>query len=207
MATAPAAPFTTLPLFATRKDLLDRSDVDLLTQLIVPTDREMVFSPELLRLVVEGEAGLDGEAAQDYTEEERQSIALALQVMDKALADASELVGGYGFTAAQSSPLLARVTSIIALYFLHGHHHIPEHIERQFNVQLKLLEKMASGQIKAGLPTDPVTPEDAIQITSERRRYGAPRPYRNPDQFTPEWGVAGLGVRPELEGDCGVLCD
>lgn len=194
-------------LFATRKDLLDRSDVDLLTLLVVPTDREMVWSPELLRLAIM--QGLESAAAADYTDEERESTRLALEVLDKALADASELVGGYGFAPAQASPLLARLTSIIALYFLYGHHQIPEHMERQFAAQLKLLDKMAAGQIKAGVAVEPAVPEDAIQITSERRRYGAPHPYRNLNQHTREWPTESTdGVAaPELPGDCEALCD
>ncbi len=155
-------------MLATRQDLLKRANVDVLLQLAVPTDFEMIFQPEMLR------AAINGGVLTGYTADEQSACAAALVVIDQALADADELVRGFGITAATASPLLARMTSTIALYYLYGLHSIPESVEAAYQAALKTLKGFANGDITIGVaPTDAAgTSPDVVLFASPTRRYG-----------------------------------
>src|SRR3989338_8958947 len=112
-------------MFATRSDLLARSNARRLAQLAVPAD--VVMPPEdALRIAIDG-GSLDG-----YTQAEQSALTLALDAIDKALADANELIVGYGIPATAQSPLIARLCSTIALYYLQGAERMTDDVNKAY---------------------------------------------------------------------------
>ena len=87
--------------FASRSDLLARSNARRLAQLAVPADMDMV-PDEALRAAI---AGSDLSA---FSQAEQAALALALEAIDKALADADALILSYGIPDTVQTTLLAR---------------------------------------------------------------------------------------------------
>lgn len=76
-------------------------------------------------------------------------------VVAKALADAGELVDSYlgavvAVPLATVPPAVARHTTVIALYLLHGQA-VPDKIATDYQTSLRWLEKVAAGVIKASV--------------------------------------------------------
>ena len=153
--------------FATRADLLARSNARRIAQLSVPSDMDMV-PDNALRVAIAG-GDLSG-----FTDAERAALALALDAIDKSLSDADDLLLSYGLPATAQNNLLARLASTVALLYLQGAERMTKEVAEAYDSTVKILKSHARGELDL-LPTAPtdVTPsEDAIIIESRRRRYG-----------------------------------
>ena len=154
-------------MFATRPDLLARSNANRLAQLAVPADCDMV-SDEALRIAI---AGGDLTA---YSTIDQATLALALTAIDNALADASALMAGYGVPDTVQTPLLARLASTIALYYLQGTGRMSEDVTKAYDATIKTLESFKKGLVSL-IPVSPSVPVAEIgagaEIGSGHRRY------------------------------------
>jgi len=131
--------------FATRHDLLARSNAKSLAVLAVPADKEM---PGIaLR------AAIDGEDLSEYPEVDNETMELALATLDKCLADADALLISYGVPADARSDLLARYASVVALYYLYQGEKITEEIKASYDEVISQLVKFSKGLINL-LPPD-----------------------------------------------------
>jgi len=152
--------------FATRTDLLARSNARRLAQLAIPADRDMV-PHEALRAVI---AGADLSV---YTAQDQASLTLALDAIDKALADADAVILSYGIPATVQTTLLARLCSTIALYYLQGAEQLDKPETSAYDAAIAMLKAHARGDSNL-IPVDPnaVVVEDTAIITSNQQRYG-----------------------------------
>ncbi len=156
--------------FATRSDLLARSNARRLAQLAVPAD--MVMPPEsALRIAI------DGGNLGAYTIEQQTSLHEALVAIDKVLGDANELILSYGIPATVQTPLLARLASTIALYFLQGTEHMTDDVAKAYKGVIDMLKAHVSGEMNLIPPSQDngSTSDDAVIFVSSSRRYGAGR--------------------------------
>ncbi|NTZ82391.1 DUF1320 domain-containing protein [Burkholderia metallica] len=153
--------------FATRSDLLARSNARRLAQLAVPADKAMV-PDEALRIAIEG-GDLDG-----FTPDERAALALALDAIDRALADADALLLSYSIPATVQTTLLARLASTVALYYLQGAERMTDDVRRAYEGVIDTLKSHARGDISLipPGPDDPVPSDDLAIIESQPRRFG-----------------------------------
>lgn len=155
-------------IFATRADLLARSNARRLAQLAVPTDMGMVPEAALRDAITEQD--LSG-----YTETDRVALALALEAIDKALSDADALILSYGIPETVQTTLLARLTSTIALYYLQGAERMTDDVRQAYEAVIATLKAHARGELSL-LPPDPDAPPvldaDGVAIYSGRPRYG-----------------------------------
>ncbi|GEM_PF-1139298 len=152
--------------FATRIDLLARSNARRLAQLAIPADIAMP-PDDALRVAISG--GTMG----DFTQADQDAIELGLDAIDKALADANALILTYGIPATVQTTLLARLTSTIALYYLQGAERMTDDVQRAYDGAIATLKSHARGEINL-IPADPTaTPivGDVITITSNTGRY------------------------------------
>lgn len=152
--------------FATRADLLARSNARRLAQLAVPAD--MAMPPdEALRVAI---AGGDLSA---YTPAEQVALAAALAAIDDALSDADALILSYGIPDTVQTTLLARLASTIALYYLQGAERMTKEVQQAYDAAVAMLNKHASGQLNLipAAPTDPVPSSDLVIIESRPGRY------------------------------------
>lgn len=153
--------------FATRADLLSRSNARRLAQLAVPADLAMV-PDDALRAAIEG-----GDLS-SYSEADQAALALALDAIDKALGDAQALLQSYGIPASVHSTLLARLASTVALYYLQGAERMTEDMQKAYDAVLKTLGDHSKGLLNL-LPDDAAEPapvqNDAAFIVSGRSRY------------------------------------
>jgi len=156
-------------MFATRSDLLARSNARRLAQLAVPAD--VAMPPEsALRIAI---AGGDLTA---LTPAEQTSLNLALAAIDQALADANELIVSYGIPATAQSTLIARLCSAIALYYLQGAERMTDDVNKAYEGAVATLKSHARGDLSL-LPAVPTTIpllEDQVLFDSQPRRYGSP---------------------------------
>lgn len=153
--------------FALRSDLLARSNARRLAQLAVPADMPMP-SDAALRIAIEG-GGLDV-----FEPTEKESLRLALLAIDGALADAAELIVSYGIPVTAQSPLLARLCSTIALYYLQGAERMTEDARHAYEGSVATLKAHARGDINL-VPLSAaaaILPEDQVLLGSDTRRYG-----------------------------------
>jgi len=154
--------------FALRSDLLARSNTRRLAQLAVPAD--VLMPPEAaLRTAIEG-----GDLSA-LTSIELVSLNLALQAIDNALVDASELIVGYGIPDTVQSALLARLASTIALYYLQGAERMTEDVRHAYEGSVATLKAHSRGDINL-VPLSAaatILPEDQVLLVSDVRRYGA----------------------------------
>ncbi len=157
--------------FATRADLLARSNARRLAQLAVPADLAMVPDDALRAAIAGGD--LDG-----YSEADQAALALALDAIDKALDDADALMRSYGIPASVHSTLLARLASTVALYYLQGAERMTEDMQKAYDAVLRTLGDHAKGKLNL-LPADAAEPPapqtDAAFIVSGHSRYGRRR--------------------------------
>jgi phage gp36-like protein len=156
--------------FATRADLLARSNARRLMQLAVPADVAMP-PDESLRVAI------DGGALTGYTPDEQAALTLALDAIDKALGDADALLLSYGLPDTLQTTLVARLSSTVALYYLQGAERMTDDVEKAYKGVLDVLNNHATGKLslippEPPLPTDPVISDDLVQFESSARRYG-----------------------------------
>ena len=154
--------------FATRADLLARSNARRLAQLAVPADVEMV-PDDALRVAIAG-GSLAG-----YTQAQQSSLMLALDAIDKALADADALMVSYGVAATAQAPLLARLASTIALYYLQGAERMTDDVNKAYESTVATLKAHSRGDVVL-VPVPPTVPplsEEPVLFNSSPRRYGS----------------------------------
>lgn len=153
--------------FATRSDLLARTNARRLAHLAVPAD--MPMPPEsALRVAI---AGGDLTA---YSADEQTALAAALGAIDDALADADELIISYGVPATASTKLLTRIASTIAMYYLAGTENASEEARKSYEAVIATLKAQARGELNLvpADPADPVVVDDLVTIESTPSRYG-----------------------------------
>ena len=153
--------------FATRADLLARSNAMRLAQLAVPADMEMV-PDDALRIAI---AGGDLSA---FSAAVRAALTEALATIDKALADADALILSYGIPSTVRTTLLARLASVIALYYLQGAERLDKQDAVAYEGAINTLKSHARGDVNLipAAPSAPVPSSDMAIITSNRGRYG-----------------------------------
>lgn len=153
--------------FASRSDLLARSNARRLAQLAVPADMDMV-PEDALRTAIEG-GDLGG-----LTPREQEAVALALDAIDRALADADALLLSYSIPERVRTTLLARLASTVALYYLQGAEAMTDDVRRAYEGVLDTLKAHARGDISLVPPAsdDPVPSDDLAIIESAPRRFG-----------------------------------
>lgn len=153
--------------FATRADLLARSNARRLAQLAIPAD--MAMPPdEALRVTIAG-----GDLAA-YSADERTALAAALDAIDKALGDADALIESHGIPAAVRSTLLARLASTIALYYLYDAEKCPREVRDAYDGAVGTLKAHARGELSLTPAAAPATPGDdgGPAVFSTPSRYG-----------------------------------
>ena len=152
--------------FATRADLLARSNARRLAQLAVPAD--MAMPPDdALRLAVVG-GDLSG-----FTPAEQTALAAALVAIDNALADAEALILSYGIPATVQTTLLSRLASTVALYYLQGAERMTDDVRKAYEAVIATLKAHARGELDLipAAPADPVPSDDLVIIESAPGRY------------------------------------
>jgi phage gp36-like protein len=152
--------------FATRADLLARSNARRLAQLAVPTDQDMVPDEALRAAIAGGDLSL-------FSVAEQASLVLALEAIDKALADADALLLSYGLAATVQGTLLARLASTVALYYLQGAERLDKQDAIAYEGAIATLKAHARGELNLAPPvaSDPVIVTDSIFIESQPSRY------------------------------------
>ena len=202
--------------FATRADLLARTNARRLFNLAVPADLPPVAEACLRQAISDGDLSVFNENIDD-----KLSAECALDAIDKALADADALIISYGIATNAQNSLLARIASTIAFYYLHSAESIPEDVRKSYEGVVDSLKNHAAGRLD-------LTPEanntgesvnnDAIIIESSPPRYGHRdinafvRGFNafNPPTSSPLPAGEGLGVRasasPEGRG-ANTLCN
>ncbi|MCK9635972.1 MAG: DUF1320 domain-containing protein [Methylobacter tundripaludum] len=154
--------------FATRADLLARSNARRLAQLAVPADKAMPPDDALRIAIAGGDISV-------YTADEQDALSLALDAIDKALADADALLLSYGIPATVQTTLLARLASTVALYYLQGAERMTDDVTKTYEGVIETLKSHSRGVINLipVAPTDPVLSDDAVMLESSPRRYGS----------------------------------
>jgi phage gp36-like protein len=154
--------------FATRADLLARSNARRLGHLAVPADMPMP-PDDALRVAIAG-GDLTG-----YTADQQTSLAAALEAIDDALADADELIVSYGIPVASTSKLLTRLAAVIAMYYLAGTESGSEETRKAYEGAVGTLKAHARGELNlVPFVPDPAAPaptEDIAVIESAPSRY------------------------------------
>ncbi|GAB6139919.1 hypothetical protein JCM14076_06480 [Methylosoma difficile] len=153
--------------FATRTDLLKRANATRLVQLTVPTDREMV-DEAALRLAID-----DGDLT-GYSNTDQETIALALDAIDGALADADALMLGYSIPATVQTPLLARLAATVALYYLQSQGNMTDDVQKAYDSTIKMFDSHKKGVLSLVPPEPEVTVDDVFlgaEIASSPSRY------------------------------------
>ncbi len=155
--------------FASRSDLLARCNARRLAQLAVPADVAMLPDHAL-------RAAIEGGVLTAYTADEQAVIAQALHAIDTALADADELVVSFGIPAAVRTPLLARLASTVALFYLQGGERMTEQVQKEYDAAVETFRQHSRGTLNLipPLPTDPVLVDGGSEILSSPARYVAP---------------------------------
>lgn len=152
--------------FASRADLLARSNARRLAQLAVPADISMPRDDAL-------RAAINGEDLSAYTPAEQAALQLALDTMDKCLADADALILTYGIPATVQTSLLARIASTIALYYLQGVERMTDELNAAYADAIAKLKSHARGEqnLIPPAPDAPVIEGDVIVVESNSSRY------------------------------------
>ncbi|MCL1860691.1 MAG: DUF1320 domain-containing protein [Proteobacteria bacterium] len=150
-------------MFATRTDLLARSNARRIAQLAVPADFDFPHSERALREIIEGGS------LRRYPEKDRPALKMALDAIDKCLADADALLISYGIPPEVQTTLLARLSSTIALYYLQGAERMTKDVQDAYDAVLALLNKFQRGELPGLVPEPDI---GIAEITSSPRRYG-----------------------------------
>lgn len=153
--------------FASRSDLLARSNARRLAQLAVPADVGMVPDDALRAAIAGGDLSA-------FTQEEQAALTLALEAIDKALADADALLLSYGIPATVQTTLLARLASTVALYYLQGAERLTKDDVVAYEGTIATLKAHARGELNLvpAAPADPVPSDDAAIMESQPPRFG-----------------------------------
>jgi phage gp36-like protein len=157
--------------FATRADLLARTNARRLAQLAMPTDVEMV-DDAALRVAIGG-GSLSG-----YSAEQQAAIELMLGAIDDALKDADSAIVSYGVPATASDTMLTRLACTLAYYYLQGMERLTEDTRLAYADAMDQLRRHAQGLINlvptaAPNPGEPALAGDFVVIESKPRRYAA----------------------------------
>lgn len=155
--------------YATRADLLARTNARRLAQLAVPADVAMVGLDVMRAAFGGGDLGVLDEATQ-------KAVDLALLAVDNALADADTLMQSYGVPATAANTMLTRMACTLAMYYLQNGEKLTKDDAMAYDGVLRLLGQYRRGEIDLtpGAPTDPAEPEgDLVSISSAPGRYGA----------------------------------
>ena len=157
--------------FATRADLLARSNARRLFQLAVPAD--VAMPPDAaLRIAI------DGGSLAGYSVAEQAAIALALDAIDKALADADQVLISAGIPDGTLTSLLARMASTIALFYLQGAERMTAEVQKAYDGVMDMIKMFKKGELDLVPapppgPLDPIVSDDLVQFESASRRYGS----------------------------------
>jgi phage gp36-like protein len=157
--------------FASRSDLLARSNARRLAQLAVPADMDMVPDAAL-------RAAIAGDSLVDFSQAEQDALALALDAIDKALSDADALILSYAIPASVQTTLLSRLASTIALYYLQGAERMTDDVQKAFDAVIATLKAHSRGELDL-IPqaADALPPsDDLVVINSRPKRYGTSWP-------------------------------
>lgn len=157
--------------FASRADLLSRSNARRLAQLAVPADVAMPPDDALRTAIAGGDLSA-------YTHQDQDALALALDAIDKALADSDALILSYGIPATVQTTLLARLASTVALYYLQGAERMTEDVRKAYDGVIDTLDAHAKGRLSLvpADPTEPIPSDDLSIIESNPRRFGSCAP-------------------------------
>lgn len=152
--------------FASRSDLLARSNARRLAQLAVPADVDMV-PDDALRAAIAG-SGLGA-----FSPAEQAALVLALEAIDDALSDADALILSYGIPATVQTTLLARLASTVALYYLQGAERMTDDVRKAYEGVRETLKAHSRGDLDLipAAPVDPAPSGDLVFIESQPRRY------------------------------------
>lgn len=157
--------------FASRQDLLDRTNAQRLVQLAVPADYELPPANSLRKVI---EAPVLADVLPKFNQADQAALTAALTVIDNALTDANALILSYGIPDGIQTTLLARLTSTIALYYLQGDERLTEEVTEAYKNALAILKRHQRGEIDL-TPADPngVIPDDSqtIEISASSSRY------------------------------------
>lgn len=155
--------------FASREDLLARSNARRLAQLAVPADVAMVPDDALRTAIAGGDLTV-------FTQAEQDALTLALAAIDQALSDADALLLSYGIPATVQTTLLARLASTVALYYLQGAERMTDDVRKAYDGVVDTLKAHSRGDLNLipAAPTDPVPSGDLVIIESQPARYGQP---------------------------------
>ncbi|MDR3087274.1 MAG: DUF1320 domain-containing protein [Azoarcus sp.] len=152
-------------MFATRADLLARCSALRLAQLAVPTDHAFPGDEQLLREAI---VGAD---ISDHPASEQEAVTLALEAIDKALADADALLISYGIPPEVQTAILARFSSTVAYYYLQGAERMTKDAQDAYDAVLKLLDRYAKGQLPGLVPDEDGMPGGMATVVSGPPRY------------------------------------
>lgn len=154
-------------IFATPADLLARGSANRIAQLACPTD--MPMPPEAsVRSVLEG-----GDVA-GFPADDRPALAAALETVTQALGDADSLILSYGVPDTAVTPLVKRLATTAALYYLQGAERMTQELQRMYDAVLTTLKAHSRGELNL-VPADPTAPpvsDDLVVIDSAPRRFG-----------------------------------
>lgn len=153
--------------FASRQDIIARSNIRRIAQLAAPADMDML-PVDMLRVAI------DGGDLTVYDEADQSAIALALDTIDKCLSDADALLMTYDIPETARSTLLARLASTVALYYLQQGEQMTDAVQAAYDGVIDLLDKHAKGQIDlTPIPDDGMDDRDGLVVLHSRRsRYG-----------------------------------
>lgn len=158
-------------MFATRQDLLGRSNARRLAQLAVPADVAMV-PLDAVRVALTG-GSLSG-----FDAETQASLALAMHAIDNALGDADALLTSYSVPATATSPVLTRMACTVAMYYLQGAERLEKSDAQAYDGVIRLLNQHQRGEIDlvpAATGGTTTTTDDVAFIESSPGRYGVSR--------------------------------
>jgi len=153
--------------FATRHDLIARSNARRVAQLAFPADMDMA-ADEMLRVALdEGDLSV-------YPEADQAALAIALDTIDKCLADADALLVSYGIPPTVQTTLLARLASTVAMYYLQQGERMTEDTLSAYESVIDLLKQHSKGTIDLVPNTDDQesTADGFAQIESAPPRFG-----------------------------------
>lgn len=155
--------------FATRADLLSRSNSMRLAQLATPTDVPMIPDSAL-------RTAISGGGISQFSPEEQTGLLLALDRIDAALSDADSLMVSYGIPATVHTPILTRFACTLALYYLQGTEQMTDDVRRAYEGVLSSLTAHSTGKISL-LPSVPDASVAAASGSSGSVVFSSPLRY------------------------------
>ncbi|WP_310609827.1 phage protein Gp36 family protein [Limnohabitans sp.] len=170
-------------MFATRQDLLTRSNAQRLAQLAVPADMAMV-PLDVMRTALTG-GSTDTEPADVQV-----AVAAALATIDQALTDAHELIVSYGIaTDTPATAVLTRMCCTLAIYFLQSSERLEKTDAMGYDGVVKLLMQHKNGTLDltsnagtTGAGSDAT--DNVLVMCSQPSRFGADD---NDDDGNEDW--------------------